>query len=61
MTWIKIGEDVYDVFRVHDKMSRYMRTGELPVDGDVCRTSNAVVTRARARRRRDELLAEQGV
>jgi hypothetical protein len=24
MTWIKVGEDVYDVFRLHDKMSRYI-------------------------------------
>ncbi|EOD13261.1 hypothetical protein EMIHUDRAFT_119932 [Emiliania huxleyi CCMP1516] len=68
LTWQGVGHCVasadYDQEGVRaclDKMSRYMRTGELPVDGDVCRTSNAVVTRARARRRRDELLAEQGV
>ena len=38
-------------------MRHYMKTGELPVDGDVCRNSHEVVQLAHVRQREREIKA----
>lgn len=64
LTWQGVGHCVgsadYDQEGVQaclKKMRHYMKTGELPVDGDVCRNSHKVVQLAHVRQREREIKA----